>query len=181
MLQAAMQQDGARSIVRKLMALMLNVVSGKVHQTHVISSDGRNVSQAITYCDMLVNDEIDPPDDGGPGHGSEWCRYIRASLILVKCNLGLDVPCGMIPEDVLNIAYKIHNPAVLPEGYELTQNYPNPFNPRTEISYSLPEACEVRLEIFCRTQRAYVGRRSMNLAMLTARIATMISNVRIVN
>lgn len=52
----------------QLVALMLNVVSGKVGQTHVISADGRTVSQTVTYCDMLVNDEIDPPDDRGPGH-----------------------------------------------------------------------------------------------------------------
>ncbi|UCG61674.1 MAG: SBBP repeat-containing protein [Candidatus Zixiibacteriota bacterium] len=35
----------------------------------------------------------------------------------------------------------------LPTEYSLCQNYPNPFNPTTEISFSLPRASHVKLEI----------------------------------
>ncbi|MDR9416131.1 MAG: endonuclease, partial [Gracilimonas sp.] len=35
-----------------------------------------------------------------------------------------------------------------PNDLNLRQNYPNPFNPTTNISYGIPEASEVRLEIF---------------------------------
>ena len=34
------------------------------------------------------------------------------------------------------------------ENYILTGNYPNPFNPATEICFDLPNACDVKLEVF---------------------------------
>ncbi len=37
---------------------------------------------------------------------------------------------------------------VLPTIYSLSNNYPNPFNPETTIKFSLPDAQDVKLEIF---------------------------------
>jgi len=36
----------------------------------------------------------------------------------------------------------------LPDRIELHQNYPNPFNPETRIAFNLPEALDVKIEIF---------------------------------
>jgi hypothetical protein len=37
---------------------------------------------------------------------------------------------------------------VIPQAFTLDQNKPNPFNPETEISYSLPTGCDVRLDVY---------------------------------
>jgi hypothetical protein len=39
-------------------------------------------------------------------------------------------------------------PSTIPSEYELAQNYPNPFNPSTTISFSIPKAERVQLQIF---------------------------------
>ena len=35
-----------------------------------------------------------------------------------------------------------------PTVYSLNQNYPNPFNPSTVVQYAIPEATNVKIEIF---------------------------------
>jgi hypothetical protein len=36
----------------------------------------------------------------------------------------------------------------LPTSYSLAQNYPNPFNPMTNISFTVPVACQARIEVY---------------------------------
>lgn len=113
---------------QQLMALLLNVAAGYIHQSEVISADGANVSQAITFCDNLIDD---------PGANHETAKTI-ADLI----NNNQVVPAGTIPLSTANIVYK-----VLPGAFALHRNYPNPFNPSTTIGFNLPVATEYKLTI----------------------------------
>jgi hypothetical protein len=47
---------------------------------------------------------------------------------------------------LINAVYSLESP--IPSEYELAQNYPNPFNGNTAISFGLPQASDVNLNIF---------------------------------
>jgi hypothetical protein len=139
----------------ELVAMMLNVVAGKVSQTHVVTKDGMTLSQAITYCDMLVNDLECPVGVVPAGYMTEQprvvelMRYIKASYVAGLINVGVILPEGTIPPDIVNIAYRyVSQSKPLPADYALDQNRPNPFNLTTDISFSHPVAGQYTLTIY---------------------------------
>jgi hypothetical protein len=114
---------------QQLVALLLNVAAEKISLTQVVSEDGATCSQAITFCDNVIDDP-----DGDHERAKDICDLINNSLV---------VPAGMIPLETANIAYKL-----LPDDYSLSQNYPNPFNPSTDIAFTLPERALVRISVY---------------------------------
>jgi hypothetical protein len=116
---------------QQLMALLLNVASGKLAQTAIISADGATVSQAITFSDNLIDDV-----SGDHETAKTICDEINNNRVVVA---------GMIPLATDNIAYKW---IPLPYEFALAQNYPNPFNPSTVISFYMPTKSDYTLSVF---------------------------------
>ncbi|UCG61827.1 MAG: T9SS type A sorting domain-containing protein, partial [Candidatus Zixiibacteriota bacterium] len=116
-------------------ALLLNIASDKLGQWTNVSEDNASVSQAVTYCDLLLTDE-EPVND------------TLAQIIAETINKGQIVAAGVIDLATPQIMYKELESNGLPKEFTLSQNYPNPFNPGTQISFALPEAARVRIDVF---------------------------------
>ena len=120
---------------RQLLALLFNVAAQYISQNEVISEDGATVSQAITFCDQLVDD---PEGD-----------HALARRIAARINRGRLVAADVIPYETPNIAYRAEpDRAPLPRLPVLDQNKPNPFNPVTKIRFVLPNADHVHLAVY---------------------------------
>jgi hypothetical protein len=137
--------------------LLLNLVSGRIppdamlHDPVVVGQqrtgeqvglDGMTVtvSQAVTYCDILMTD-----DDAS----NDQSAYDIAWMI----NVGEPVPDGMIDPTVPSVDYLAvldaeESGSELPGDFELKHNYPNPFNPSTTIGYRVGSRCDVKLVVY---------------------------------
>jgi hypothetical protein len=125
---------------RHLMAVLLNVTSGKLGPWKAVSKDGATVSQAITYCDSLLNDAV-------------GCNDWVAQYVAICINVGWPVRAGVIPLDVVDIAYAPRDGSndadtETPLRLSLDNVFPNPFNPATTIHYTVPHAGAVDLRIY---------------------------------
>jgi hypothetical protein len=103
---------------QQMVALLLNVASGKLSQAQVISYDGANVSQAITYANDIITNRV-------PGVSYEVAKDI-ADVI----NNGGKVRAGVIP---LNTRLIWYNKKVTFVGLD-----PNPFSAEIGIRYNIP-------------------------------------------
>ncbi|NNE70002.1 MAG: T9SS type A sorting domain-containing protein [Rhodothermales bacterium] len=93
-------------------------------------SDGRRIDlrqqEALTF--RVGDDDIIGPSGGG---------HAETPDLRPRFDLQIGLP-GRIAE----------TRGPVPDVLTLAQNYPNPFNPVTSIRYALPEAANVRLEVF---------------------------------
>jgi hypothetical protein len=106
---------------QQMVALLLNVVSLKLSQGEIISEDGANVTQAITYCNELITDGMSSNDED-------------AKTIADLINNGSIVPTGMIPLNTPIIWYERGNRGSI---VYLGKGYPNPFVTSARIAFAL--------------------------------------------
>ncbi len=75
--------------------------------------------------------------------GCYICRItnsVATELTLYSRSLRLHVKTGTSVTDEKSTS--------IPAVYALDQNYPNPFNPTTKINFALPEAAQVKIEVY---------------------------------
>lgn len=119
---------------QQLLALLLNVVSGKIAQTQVISVAGTTVSQAITHCNDLIQDGVTANDE-------------TAKTIADLINNGQPVPGGMIPISTRIITYDLR-PGVTAAEFALEPPSPNPARgAAVTIAFALTRAEHVDLRV----------------------------------
>lgn len=120
---------------QQLLALLLNVVSGKIAQTQVISPNGATVSQAITYANDLMQ-------------SGDRALEETAKTIVDLINNGQPVPSGMVPASTRVITYNTR-PAGEDRGeFRLDAAAPNPASGPISIGFALSRPGPVELRIF---------------------------------
>lgn len=75
---------------------------------------------------------------------SQWPEtFTMKTVAWAESDLEFDVQ-----PDYAGLATSSDLEPVKPEAFSLYQNYPNPFNPSTNISFTLPNAADVRLTVY---------------------------------
>jgi hypothetical protein len=120
---------------QQMIALLLNVASLKLSQAEVISEDGANVSQAITYCNKIITDQATGVD------------YEVAKTIADDINNGVTVAAGVIPLETEIIWYSIDSRDIV----QVVDMRPNPMSSVVAVKYMVPDTHankEASLEVF---------------------------------
>jgi parallel beta-helix repeat protein len=66
---------------------------------------------------------------------------VRITKAILVDGRGFVVPVKILADEEIEVVSR-------PESFSVSQNFPNPFNPQTQISYALPQDCDVKLTIY---------------------------------
>jgi hypothetical protein len=117
----------------QFLALLLNVVSGKIGQYHEVTADGMTVSQAITFVADLLSDTDTSTDE-------------LAKDIAEQVNQNHQIAAGTIPESTPMIAYGQGRGPANGVAFGVT---PNPAAVLAELHYYVPTAgSQVLLQVY---------------------------------
>jgi hypothetical protein len=117
----------------------------------VTVTPGAAMDSSIPY--LLANDAKNGLDLGFAILGQNQVMPGNGELLRVTTSEPVDLSqITLLVRDATNkdLGYELTAEplVVLPSVYKLADNYPNPFNPETTIKFALPEAQDVRMEIF---------------------------------
>jgi hypothetical protein len=166
----------------KYLMTMPNVQMGGFVRSGFLGDLDQDGKDDIYYNDFTAKAVLDLEYQGGPvNEPSSWLgyrMYSGHSMLYGQVYPGGDLDGDGKGELVIagngnqtaNLqvienqdATEVQENADVPSGFVLNQNYPNPFNPATEITYVVPKAGPVRLEI---------------VSMLGQRIATLVDEMQ---
>ncbi|MBU2493873.1 MAG: T9SS type A sorting domain-containing protein [Bacteroidetes bacterium] len=103
-----------------------------------IDPSAKNANAESTYSIGRVT-ICDYDNDGNPPPAGTVIRFNMNKAVTINDKVRFYSPTADVT---------FANSNELPNEYKLEQNYPNPFNPSTKIKFSLPEAGNVRLEVY---------------------------------
>jgi len=119
---------------QQYLALLLNLASGKLLTSSIVSEDGASASQAVQQVAYYIND-MDPAND-------EIAKDISDTI-----NNGQEVPAGVIDLDFENIPYRQPTP-IRSLDTRFIDASPTPFRVSTRLRFDLAGETPVSLRIY---------------------------------
>ncbi len=110
--------------------------------------DANRVAVKLQRKNEPVHLKVTSGKTGGTYSYSIEERHLSRTLKRYTLREGQPITLQHATTEVVAEATELSGGENLPDMFQLEQNYPNPFNPATSITYSLPEAAGVVIDIF---------------------------------
>jgi hypothetical protein len=133
-------------------AIMFMDTRNTANNTMIEAWVARSLDGGATFTNELVSNEPSPTNT--PGSNVRFGDYIDIDYVGQNIvPVWTDERAGgnnmdIYTSEISELLAAGNNQNAIPNQYVLNQNYPNPFNPSTVISFGLPSASDVTIEIY---------------------------------